>query len=152
MDASHRFHRFVDPDRRVIVFRPIGDVSADAFVEGVFAALEDIPEPWTYNRLFDLRRWDERLRPETVHAMAGRWAALTEGQIFHARIAVVSFDPAVTIRTPAATGQFPDEIVCHFTDYHEAMEWMTAIDPAAYLAEARQHAPNRAIDGRIVIE
>lgn len=152
MDARHRFHRFIDADRRVIVFRPIGAVTPEAFVEDVFCALGDIAEPWTYNRLFDLRRWDERLRPETVEAMAGRWARLTDGQIFHARIAVVSFDPSVTIRAPAATGQFPDEIICHFTDYHEAMAWLLSIDPAGYLTEARQHVPNRAIDGRIVIE
>lgn len=152
MDASHRFHRFVDTDRRVIVFRPIGHMPIDDFIDSVFTALADIAEPWTYNRLFDLRRWDERLRPEAVQAMAERWACLTEGQIFHARIAVVSFDPSVTIRAPAATGQFPDEIICHFADYHEAIEWLTAIDPAGYLIEARQHAPNRAVDGRIVIE
>ncbi len=152
MDASHRFHRFIDTDRRVIVFRPIGPLAPETFVDEVFAALGELAAPWTYNRLFDLRRWDERLRPETVKAMAGRWAALTEGQIFHARIAVVSFDPTVTIRVPAATGHFPDEIICHFTDYHEAMDWLLSIDPAGYLIEARQHAPNRAIDGRIVIE
>jgi len=152
MTPEYRFQFYIDAEHRIIVVRVIGHLSVPDFIDKVFERLSQVEEPWTYERLFDLRRWDERLGHTGLQEMAERWAALTEGNIFHARIAVVSFDSAMAIRVPAISPLFPNETVCWFADFHEAIGWLLAPEPARYLDRVRLTAPARATDGRIVIE
>jgi len=152
MSRAPRVQCFVDDDQQVIILRVIGDVPPDIFVDLVFEKLSGVREPWTYARLFDVRRWDHRFGADTVKSLARRWAALTEGHIYHARVAVTTFDHGTHFREAAASEHFPDETVCYFDNYHEAMGWLKATDPAAYIRGLADKPPNNQTYGGIVIE
>jgi len=152
MSESGRFQCIVSETIQVITLRPIGDVAPAELVERVFEKLSTVPRPWTYARLLDVRRWSHRLGPDTIQALAARWAALTEGKIYHARIAVVTFDHGTVFRTPIVSAHFPDETACYFDDYHEAVGWLGATEPAAFLKALAHKSPNRHTYGGLVIE
>jgi hypothetical protein len=127
-EYNARLTFMANPDRRIIILRPIGDLSARAFIDEAFEHYARIDEPWTYNRLTDVRRFTGYLSDADVAEMAERWRDLTEGRTYHAHVAVVSFDTLDRLRLPAVSPMFPNETICLFSDYHEAMGWLTAID------------------------
>jgi len=152
MESVSRFQCFIDETNRVLVIRVIGDISSAAFVDLVFEKLSAIPEPWTFGRLFDVRRWAHRFGAETVLALAERWVKLTEGKIYHARVAVVTHDRGTHFKVPVASEHFPEETVCYFDDYHEASGWLRSTDAAAFLKNLATKPPNQKTYGGVVIE
>ena len=152
MEPRPRFHFIVDGADQVIVIRAIGEIAPTAFVDQVFQRLSETPEPWGYNRLFDVRRWAHRLSADTVRALAVRWTELTNGQIYHARLAVVTYDHGTLYRTPAPSEYFPEETVCYFDDFHEASGWLRATNPARYLTGLAEKPANHQTYGGIIIE
>jgi len=143
---------FVDDTNQVMVIRAIGDISPGRFVDLVFEKLAEVSAPWTFNRLFDVRRWSYRLDAETISAFAHRWSALTEQQIFHARIAVVTHEHGMHFRIPTTSENFPEETVCYFDDFRQGIGWLRANDPATFLKELASNPLNHQSYGGIIIE
>ena len=123
-----------NPERRIIILRPIGDLSARDFIDRAFEHYAQIDEPWSYNRLTDVRRFTGYLSDADVAEMAARWGDLTAGHDYHAHVAVVSLDVIDRVRIPSVSPLFPNETICLFSDYHEAMGWLTSMDRARYLS------------------
>jgi hypothetical protein len=140
MRTRCRLNIFVDDARKVIIVRPIGPLPARRFIDDVFEACAAIDSPWEYHRLNDFRRFGTTLADEDVREMASRWAALTEGHSHPTRVAVVRLDSWNEVRLPGISPLFPNDTLCVFTDYHEAMGWLIAKDPTAYLDTLR-HTP-----------
>src|SRR3569623_2532866 len=122
--AEPRFQHFIYQDGKVIVMRIIGAMAHADVVERLFAVYDAIPEPWTWQRIIDLRRIEGVLTFADIEDEARRWAQYTEGRTYRSKYAVVSTDPLEKARVPAAIPLFPNEIVCHFSDYHEALKWV----------------------------
>lgn len=139
MGSAYRFNFFVDDDRKVIIIRPIGDMPGSVFVERLFAAYADVTAPWTYGRITDFRRFEGYLDNSDLAEIARRWVEMTVGVTYHAYVAVVSTDAVDRLRIPAVSPQFPNETICLFTDYHEAMGWLMAPDREAYLDRVRSN-------------
>ncbi|ESQ90366.1 hypothetical protein ABAC460_09430 [Asticcacaulis sp. AC460] len=126
----YRLNVFVDEDRKVLIFRVIGAMPSAEFVQRLHAAYATIDRPWTWSRVMDFRRFEGVIDLTDVEEMAQRWKAMTADQNYHARVAVVSTDPLDKARVPTASPLFPNETVCHFSDYHDAMAWVLADDDA----------------------
>lgn len=122
--AEPRFQHFVLRDEKILVIRVIGAMAHEDMVERLFAVYDTIPEPWTWNRIVDLRRFEAVLTFADIEDLARRWAQLTDGRTYRSKYAVVSADPLEKARVPVASPLFPNEIVCHFSDYHEALKWV----------------------------
>ena len=137
MGSAYRFNVFVDEDRKVIITRPIGDMPGSVFVERLFDAYASVTAPWTYGRISDFRRFEGFLDNSDLAEIARRWKEMTVGIDYHAYVAVVSTDVVDRLRIPAVSPQFPNETICLFTDYHEAMGWLLATDREAYLERMR---------------
>jgi hypothetical protein len=131
----YRMNVFVDDDRKVMVLRVIGPMPVSEYADRLFEAYAGVPDAWTYARLIDLRRFEGEIGLRDADAIAERWKALTDAVDYHGRVAVVSSDPLDAVRVPAVSPQFPKETICHFSDFHEAMDWLTAAgDDACALA------------------
>jgi hypothetical protein len=127
----YRLNVFVDEDRRVLIFRLIGAMPSAEFVERLHTAYATIERPWAWSRVMDFRRFEGLIEFSDVEEMARRWQEMTAGEVYHARVAVVSTDPLDKARVPTASPLFPNETVCYFSDYHDAMAWVLASDDAA---------------------
>lgn len=152
MRDRYRLNFIVDEAAKLVIIRPIGDMPAMEFVEQVFDGYRGLSEPWNWRRVNDFRRFEGFLDQDALTEIARRWAELTDGITYRARVAVVTSDPLDHVRLPAISPQFPNETICLFTDYHEAVGWLLSETPDAYLAglsEVRQSARNAA---QIIIE
>lgn len=124
----YRLNFFVDKDRKVLIFRVIGAMPSAEFVQRLFDAYATIDRPWDWSRVMDFRRFEGLIDFSDVEETARRWKDMTTGETYHAKVAVVSTDPLDKARVPTASPLFPNETVCHFSDYHEAMAWILAPD------------------------
>ena len=133
MRNAYRLNVIADHDRKIIIFRVIGPMPSVEFAERLFETYEAMEAPWTYSRIMDFRRFEGLVDFAVVEDIARRWAALCAGRMIHSRVAVISLDALDRARVPAASPMFPNETICHFSDYHEAMAWITSPDtgPAA---------------------
>lgn len=133
-EYNARLTFMANAERRIIILRPIGDLSAREFIDQAFEHYARIDAPWTYNRLTDVRRFTGYLSDKDLTEMAARWRDLTEGHDYHAHVAVVSLDIVDRVRIPAVSPMFPNETICMFSDYHEAMGWLSAANRTQYLS------------------
>ena len=151
MQNRYRLNVIVDEANKLIIVRPIGDMPAMAFVAQVFERYHALSEPWSYRRVNDFRRFEGYLDDDALSEIARRWTELTAGIAYRANVAVVTADARDHIRLPAVSPQFPNETICVFTDYHEAVGWLLSETPDTYLAGLAK-VPSRVEDSRIVIE
>lgn len=151
MRNAYRLVVFVDDERKIIIIRPIGDMPGAEFVEKLFEAYEGVTAPWLYSRLCDFRRFDGHLQQHDLDEIVRRWQVLAAGQAYHANVAIISLDAFARIRLPSVSPQFPNETICLFTDYHEAMGWLLSADKANYLEQVRHIPPQVRPDDRIEI-
>lgn len=151
MTQAYRFNFYVNAEHRMLVARVIGDMPSSDYVEQMSEAYAKVEAPWTYSRLIDFRRFDGHIVKGDIEEMARRWADVTEGQDFHAYVAIVSFDPSYKVRSPIRSPYNFHETLCHFMDYHEAIGWLLAADKDAYLDKVRALPGKLHDDGRIRI-
>ena len=151
MNSAYRLVFFVDEERKVIIIRPIGDMPGAEFIDKAFEGYERLTKPWLYSRLNDFRRFDGRLSDDDLAEIARRWRLLVGDEHYHANVALISLDPFTRIRLPLVSPQFPNETICLFTDFHEAMGWLLSSDREAYLDEVRQLPVQARVDERIDI-
>lgn len=151
MPDAYRFNFFREPDKRLMIARPVGPMPGSVFVEKLFEAYKTVEAPWLYGRLNDFRRYEGVLSNADIATMAANWAELTSGQNHDWYVAVVSYDHHVQQRMPTVSAYFAHETICLFTGYHEAIGWLLAEDKTAYLASIDPLAPPRRDDGRIVV-
>lgn len=124
----------IDPDIQIIVIRPIGPLSGPDFVQQLFLNYARVDKPWTYGRLNDFRRFEGHLSDTDLKAIAKGWQRLARGVNYHAHVAVLTNDPLGTYRIPAVSPMFPNETICLFTAFAEAMGWLRSMDRSAFLA------------------
>ncbi len=134
MGTRPRLNFIVDNPSRLLIVRPIGSLTAIEFVEQLYESYAGLSEPWIYRRVTDLRRWDCEFDPISQAEMVHRWSGLTQGITYQTLVATVAQDAGDRLRIAGPSPHLPHETACVFTDYHEAVGWLLASDPAAYLA------------------
>ena len=134
MIGCARLNVFTDHANGMLIVRPIGVMAGSDFVERLIEAYYKIDAPWNYNRLVDLRRFEGELSDDNCESFARAWARLTADVVYDACIATVITDQPCELRRPERSARFPQETVCFFRDYHEAVGWLLADDRDAYLA------------------
>ena len=152
MAREYHFNFFVDTERMVIIIRPIGYMPGPYFVEKLFEAYRKLDAPWRFSRINDFRRFDGHFSQDDLDAIAQGWKEIADGQPYSANVAVVSQDPLARLRISAVSPQFPNETICVFSDYHEAMGWVLANDQTAYLAGLGALTQRRGQESDIIVE
>jgi hypothetical protein len=151
MRPNCKLNIFVNEARKIIIVRPIGPLPGSEFIDEVFKACAKIEAPWEYSRLNDFRRLETTLADDDVKDMAARWAKITQGHAYPTRVAVVRLDSWNEVRLPNISPLFPNDTICVFTNYHEAMGWLMAKDSDAYLDNLRNNPVDRPDDFSIQI-
>ncbi len=143
MSVAYKFNTYTDRERKLLTLRPIGPMPGSVFVEKLFEFYATLEEPWTYGRINDFRRFEGKLAQADLDEIGRRWIELARGRTYKAYVAVVTFDRTASFRVAIVSPQFPNETICVFTDYHEAVQWVLAPDRDAYLS--RLETPRAAL-------
>lgn len=134
MTTKSRFNVFMDQEHRFLVIRPIGPIPGAEVGARVLEFYGSVDAPWTFNRIVDLRRHDGYVSNSDLDAIATGWAEMTKGIAYRAHVAMVVKDAYEKLRAPEISSRFPNETICYFSDYHEAVGWIIAVDQSQYLA------------------
>ncbi len=131
MRDDYRLNFFTDHDRKIMIFRVIGPMPGEEFVERLFESYATVEAPWSFHRVMDFRRFEGLVDYAFIEEIARRWSALCAGRGVRTKVALLSADPLDKARITAAAPMFPNETILYFTDYQEAMAWIAAPDSAA---------------------
>lgn len=119
-----RFNFIEDNVSRILVVRPIGDLPSKAFADHVIEAYSSVEQPWTYNRIIDLRRHHVYVTNDDRAGIAKAWAGITAGIQYQAFVAMLMRDTFEKLRLPEISVDFPNETVCLFNEYQDAVSWL----------------------------
>jgi hypothetical protein len=135
MSSKPRFNFYIDTQNRLLVVRPIGDIPGPEMAARVVAVYRSVEAPWTFNRIVELRRYNGYVAKEDRALIASAWAEITAGIEYKTHVAMVVGDRYEKLRLPEVCEQFPNETICYFLDYHEAVGWLLSVEKAQYLDE-----------------
>ncbi len=149
MTSRAKFNLHVNDEHRLLVLRPIGAMAGSEIASRTVEFYRSLDAPWTYNRIVDFRRYDAYVSREDLDFIAAGWADITAGVQYRAYVAMVVREAYEKLRLPEVSQRFPNETICYFSDYHEAVGWLQAVDQTRYLANLGA-LPLRARDGETI--
>ncbi|MDC7676195.1 hypothetical protein [Asticcacaulis machinosus] len=124
--TRYRFRVRLDPKRRLVIVRIIGNMKSTHLVDQIFSAARKLDRPWAWRRLIDLRDFSGFIEFEDIEHLARRWQFLTRDVIHKGRTAIVSKSPLDLARVSTIAPLFPDEIFRGFDSFDEAVDWLEA--------------------------
>ena len=86
--------------------------------------LQGVAEPWTYDAIFDFRRYEAELSREHLAFLTQKWFALTAGRDRGRQMALVSPCPVLAQNLREMRGAMPDRAVAVFESFDEGLDWI----------------------------
>ncbi len=124
MGNQNRISHFVDDANSVLVLRLVGAVPCDLFVEKLRALRAQGEVARIHNRLIDLRHFTGHLDFSGIETYATERSKAIATSTPSSFVAIVSADPLDRARLPTVRALFPNDSLCHFFDYDEALDWL----------------------------
>lgn len=152
MTGRAKFNVFIDKDDRFLVIRPIGPLPGSELAARVIEFYRSLEAPWKFDRIVDLRRYEGYIATADLDYAATEWDQMTVGIEYSVKVAMVVRDAYEKLRLPEISERFPQETICYFSDYHEAVGWILAKDDGRYLSGLGDVPVRRREAGAIDIE
>ncbi len=147
-----RFVFIQDKDNHLLIVRAIGDLPGNVVADNIIEAYRSVEAPWTYRRVIDLRRHTGYVSDGDRGRIAAAWGEITSGVVYHAYVAMLMHDSYERMRLPKISADFPNETICVFMDYHEAVGWLLAPDRDGYLKGLGEPSTSARRDDAISIQ
>ncbi len=116
----------IDESMRLITLRLKGAEASAVYTELLLSAYDGIDKPWLYNRLLDYRQFSGLLDYSDVERLAQNWAERVAGQVYTAKVAILTFDALTPVRAAGFAHLFPNNTVRSFDELHTALNWLNA--------------------------
>jgi hypothetical protein len=115
-------HVITDKPNRISVIRVTGRREKDA--PPLIDHLKTLEEPWLYDCILDLRRYEANLSAHHVAEINRRWKSFFKAQKFEASMAVISKDYTLLgyLKAQFATQHMP--FLEAFDDFDAALDWI----------------------------
>lgn len=121
----------IDEEQKLIVIRYIGALDGHEIVATLSKNFEAMGDPWLYDMVFDMRRFDGFVPFEELGLLARNWAVLAQGRDMGRKVAIISSDPLVHARFGAYKQEFPTRTFQVYSDINEGWMWLTGSDASA---------------------
>ncbi|UDF03063.1 hypothetical protein [Asticcacaulis sp. AND118] len=130
-------------DLRVMVIRPVGYLQPGEVMDSLFEQMAQLDQPWQYNRLIDVRRYENEFSAQDMDVLARRWRQVRGVNRSFAHVAIVKPNHCHRRHEAGPLLGFPDETICRFTSYADAFNWLTAADRHAFLSAIAGSGPKQ---------
>jgi hypothetical protein len=108
----------------IVVVRLHGAVEGKAFLDQLEAGLRSTPEPWRYDYVTDMRRYEGITLYSDLEAFSEIWNALAKGRDMGRLSAVITPNPVARARLPQTRNLFPSHIIEVFETFDEGLDWI----------------------------
>jgi hypothetical protein len=116
----------IDQENRILFYRLYGTLDGVDVSTLLHDVLEPIPDPWLYDAITDLRRFEGSLSLSDVEAMAADWLKRVGDRDKGRFTAIVTDNSATLSRLPLTRSLFPGRIITVVTTLDEALDWIYA--------------------------
>jgi hypothetical protein len=116
----------LDETQGILVVRLHGAIEGKAFLDQLEAGLRATPEPWRYDYVTDMRRYDGMTLYSDLAAFSEIWNALAKGRDAGHLSAVITLNPVARARLPQTRNLFPCHIIEAFETFDEGLDWVLA--------------------------
>ena len=120
-----------DPATRILFVRWIGDMPGRDIVDGMIGHMKTMEQPWTYDMVIDLLRFEGHLHLPESDALGQVWRELAQGRDAGRRSAIVTGDPLLAARLSMTRETFPGRTLAMFGQVQEALTWLATAQPSA---------------------
>ncbi|MDC7675082.1 hypothetical protein [Asticcacaulis machinosus] len=117
----------VDETHRLMTVKYYGDLDSKTIATSLAEHFKTLDQPWRYDALFDMRRFEGVVVLEDLAQMARAWNQGTKGKDAGRLTAIVSNDPLIFTRQKAYEAGQPLRIVKIFDDINQASNWLTTM-------------------------
>lgn len=118
-----------DTATRILFVRWIGDMPGRDIVDGMITQMKIMDEPWTYDMIIDLLRFEGHLHVAESDALGQVWRDLAQGRDAGRRSAIVTGDPLLAARLNMTRETFPGRTLAMFGQVQEALDWLASARP-----------------------
>ena len=114
----------IDHESRILLMRYIGAIEGEEINLSMMQQLSQLGEPWTFDTIVDMRRYDGVVLGEEIQELGMRWSILAQGRDKGRSIAVISEDPLVWARQSLTQAAFPFRKLAYFNTFDEGLDWI----------------------------
>jgi hypothetical protein len=118
-----------DEAQKLIMIRYIGAIEASEIVSKITEYLQNIPDTWTYDIVYDLRHFNGIMPYQELGELGEKWANLAQGRDMGRKVAIISKDPLIHARIATYTQEFPTRIINVFGKMSEGFDWLWMTNP-----------------------
>ncbi len=126
MSTRSRLSMTVDEASRIIVLRYLGHIEGEQINSSMMQQLAQLPEPWTYDSIVDMRRYEGVVLADEIQELGMRWALLAQGRDRGHFTAVISDDALVKARLHITQSAFPFRTLAYFDSFDDGLDWIKA--------------------------
>ena len=126
MPGPFSFTSVTDRERRRIYLTAAGDMDSAGFVDGYIAEMDALGEPWTFDRVIDVRSCHGHAEYDDFVRLGKYWAPLTHRAGGPVKTAVVTQNTRTESRMAIVSMLLPGHEVRTFDDVEEADLWLDA--------------------------
>ena len=109
-----------------MVVRLPGTIEGKAFLDQLEVGLRATPEPWRYDYVTDMRRYEGMTLYSDLEAFSEIWNALAKGRDAGRLSAVITLNPVARARLAQTRNLFPCHIIEAFETFDEGLDWVLA--------------------------
>ena len=111
-------------DRNRIYLTATGDMDSAAFVDGYIVAMDDLGEPWRFDRVIDLTACEGHVEFDDFVRLGKYWAPLMHFANGPVKTAVVTLNPRTEGRMPVVAMLLEGHHIKSFQDIAAADAWL----------------------------
>ncbi|EGF90715.1 hypothetical protein ABI_37470 [Asticcacaulis biprosthecium C19] len=125
MPKRSRISLNIDAANRILFVR-LHSLCDDHNTPDLIDSLSQVDESWSYDALFDFRRYEADLSGDYLSFLTQKWTALTEGRDRDRRMALVSPCPVLNLQLREMRSAMPDRGIAVFESFDEGLDWLKA--------------------------
>ena len=129
MSQRSRFSLTVDVSNRILMIR-LHSLRDEHTTPDLIDHLKGIADPWTYDAIFDFRRYEAELSRDYLAFLTHKWLIISEGRDRGRRMALVSACPVMTLQLQEMRRAMPDRGIAIFESFDEGLDWLKIAEPA----------------------
>ncbi|WAC48643.1 hypothetical protein OVA03_01535 [Asticcacaulis sp. SL142] len=114
----------LDEDRKIIVFRVLGDVDGAEIVDTLMKTYAVLNEPWHYHLVLDISRHDGLMHVSHIDDLRQRWQALAGDYHNTVRGAIITHNPVSFARIGNVRTSFKNKNIYTFREFKDGMAWV----------------------------
>ena len=130
MSQRSRISLTVDVSNRILMIR-LHSLCDERETPDLIDQLQRVAEPWTYDAIFDFRRYEAELSRDYLAFLTHKWMALTEGRDRGRLMALVSTCPVLSLQLREMRGAMPDRGMSVFESFDEGLDWIKTAQSCA---------------------